>query len=182
MVIGELLGVEQVVSFHDRAGTNVTAVLKAEVRDMAVMLMDYVKTSKLSGQVLHNQSGRLRRSVTAKVEGDYGLITGIVGTNVEYAAAHEFGVDKHKIVTVHAYLRKCKNRNTYTMKAGKYFSPQGAAKLLKLSSQGVAFVHEFQRNQHTKLPERSFLRSALEELGPDIHADLRETVLKALNP
>ena len=182
MVIGQLLGVEKFVATMGSRQGEVVKVLKTEVRNLTVMLMGYVKASKLSGEVLHVQSGRLRRSITGRVEAGGTLVSGIVGTNVEYAAAHEFGIDKHMPVTVHAYLRKCKSRNTYIMKKGKYFSPQGAAKLMKLSSQGVAFVHEFQRNQHIHLPERSFLRSALADLGPDIRADLQEAIFKALNP
>jgi len=181
MVIAQLLGVERVVSFMEQAGSNVHEVVKTEVRNLAVMLMGYVKTSKLSGDPLHVQTGRLRRSITSRVvEEGAGLVSGVVGTNVVYAAAHEFGVDMIKQCTVHAFVRKCKSRNVYTMKKGKYFSLQGAVSMVKLSAEGIAHVGEFQRMQHIKLPERSFLRSALNELGPEIRADLAAAIMGCL--
>ena len=180
MVIGQILGVEPVIAFMDKAGSNVHQVLRTEVRQLAVMLMGYVKTNKLTGEVLHVKTGRLRRSITAKVTEGGTLISGVVGTNVEYAAAHEFGVNQFKIVTVRAYLRRCKSRDRYKMKKGKYFSLQGAAAKVTLAAEGMAYVHSFSRNQHTKLPERSFLRSALEELGPGIREDLAAAVMGAM--
>ena len=53
MVIGQLLGVEPVMAFMEKAGSNVHQVLRTEVRSLAVMLMGYVKTQKLTGEVLH---------------------------------------------------------------------------------------------------------------------------------
>ena len=181
MIIAQLVGVEPVISFMERGGSRLHDVLRTEVGKLAIMLMGYVKSNKLSGEVLKNQTGTLRRSINAKVvESGASLISGRVGTNVVYAAAHEFGVDQFKMVTVRAYLRKCKSRNAYTMKKGKFYSLQGAAGKVKLAAQGVAFVHSFTRNQHTKLPECSFLRSALNELGPDIRADLQAAIMGAL--
>ena len=180
MVIGQLLGVERVVLHFSQKESEVARVLRTEVRDLAIMLMGYVKADKLSGEVLHVQSGRLRRSITSRVEGAGPLVAGVVGTNVVYAAAHEFGIDQIKDCTVHAYLRKCKSRNVYAMKKGRYFSLSGAAAKVKLVAEGVAFVHEYTRHQHIKLPERSFLRSSLRELGPDIRADLLAAIEGAL--
>ena len=182
VMIAQLLGVEKVVTFMEQAGSNLHPVMRAEVKNLAVMLMGYVKSNKLSGDVLHVQTGRLRRSITSRVEEQGSLISGVVGTNVVYAAAHEFGVDETKDVTVHAYLRRCKSRNRYAMTKGRYFSPEGALKKLKLAAQGIAYVHEFTRKQHIKLPERSFLRSALDELGPGIQADLTAAMWGALKP
>lgn len=44
--------------------------------------------SHLSGQTLKRQSGTLAKSINYKMQGDF---TSVVGTNVKYAAIHEFG-------------------------------------------------------------------------------------------
>ena len=185
MVIGEILGVEKVVAFVGSRGPEVSKVLRLQVRNLAVMLSSYVKTNKLTGEVLKVQTGRLRRSITSKVLEQGSLVSGLVGTNVEYARAHEFGVDKFKVVTVRDYIRKCASRNSYGIKRGgaiKDGSGKTTGHALKhyLSAEGIAHVHSFQRNQHTKLPERSFLRTALAELAPGIREDLANAIRKAL--
>ena len=48
---------------------------------------------KLSGKVLHVRTGRLRSSVTSRVEGMGKDIMGKVGTNVVYAPVHEYGAE-----------------------------------------------------------------------------------------
>ena len=186
MVIGQILGVEKMIAVLGDKQDKVVKVLKTEVRQLAVMLMGYIKQSKLTGEVLHVRTGRLRRSITSKVVNDGPLVVGVVGTNVVYAKAHEFGVDKHMMVTVHEYLRRCKSRNTYAIKNGRRAVRDEGGKVIGhmlkrvLSSEGVAHVGEFQRNQHIHLPERSFLRSALADLGPDIRADLAEAIQRAI--
>jgi phage gpG-like protein len=177
-IIAEVAGGEQVVfSLGEKRGKVVDA-LKTEVRSLAMMLASYVKTNKLSGDPLHVRTGRLRRSITTKTEVSDTLISGLVGTNVEYGRAHEFGVDMHKTVTVREYLRK----TVASAKAAKGIGWRGGAAESVAHSQalGAALVHSFTRNQHINLPERSFLRSALAELGPAITEDLNNAVRRAL--
>lgn len=169
MVIAQLLGVEKVLSVMEQAGSNVHQVLRSEVRSLAIMLSGYVKTDKLSGEVLHVRTGRLRRSITFRVDEQGSLISGVVGTNVEYAAAHEFGMDEHKSVTVREYQR------TQHSKAISDWRRKHKMAV------GMVTVHSFTRNQHIHLPERSFLRSALAELGPDIRADLESAIRRAIS-
>jgi phage gpG-like protein len=184
MVIAELLGGPQVLNHLTSLPEEAQRVLKSEVRSLAVELAGYVKESKLTGEVLHVRTGRLRRSITFRVDEQGSQITGIVGTNVEYAAAHEFGVDMFKMVTVREYLRKCKSRNRYAITRGRAFTAEDGSKghMLKrvVSAEGVAVVHSFNRNQHIVLPEKSFLRSALKDLGPEIREDLEAAVRRAV--
>ena len=63
-------------------------VLKA-VREGALMLQ---RTAKEEVAV---DSGRLRGSITSRVTGEAKSVTGIVGTNVKYAADQEFGRGPH---------------------------------------------------------------------------------------
>ena len=178
MVIGQILGVEKVVTHLETQRADVQRVLRSEVRKLAIMLAGYVKTNKLTGEVLHVQTGRLRRSITFTVQDDGGLVSGLVGTNVEYGRAHEFGVDMHKRVTVREYLRRTKA----SLKAAKRIGWRGKNRIAVSRSAmlGAALVHSFTRDQHIKLPERSFLRSALAELAPGIREDLIAAVRGAL--
>lgn len=66
----------------------VRGVLKA-ARD----LQRHVQQDKLSGQVLHRRTGNLRSSINVKMEEDAKGVFASVGTNVVYAAIHEYGGD-----------------------------------------------------------------------------------------
>jgi len=54
-------------------------------------LAGYVKRQKLTGQVLRVRTGRLRNSITSKVEVKGNEVIGRVGTNVEYGRIWELG-------------------------------------------------------------------------------------------
>lgn len=128
------------------------SILRAVTR-LAIEIQGYVKTDKLSGQALHVRTGTLRRSINFKVVDTPVRIGATVGTNVEYAAAHEYGFQGP--VTVKAHLRQM------SMAFGKpVANPREIA------------VRSFVRQ--VNLPERSFLRSALQDFEPRILSDLRE--------
>jgi phage gpG-like protein len=57
----------------------------------ALLLERHIKTEKLSGQVLHVRSGRLRSSISHRLEQIGQDLTARVGTNLVYARIHEFG-------------------------------------------------------------------------------------------
>jgi phage gpG-like protein len=138
---------------------SVTPEARKRVRDtvsrLALQLLRHVKADKLSGQVLRNVTGTLRRSINQKVRDEQGAIIGSVGTNLSYARAHELGVDMHKAVQVRAHLR------TITQAWGR-----------PLATPRQVQVGPFSRNQHIHLPERSFLRSALDDMRPEIRQQL----------
>jgi HK97 gp10 family phage protein len=64
------------------------------VQSAAIGLSSYIKSGKLSGQILNVRTGTLRRSITAQTEDRGNEIVGQVGTNVKYAKFHEFGTRK----------------------------------------------------------------------------------------
>ena len=132
------------------------------IRRLAIKLQAKVKAEKLTGQVLHVRTGTLRRSINQQVfvEGD--AVFAIVGTNVRYAAAHEYGFNG--VVEVRGHVRKVASRSVY----------RGSRQTL----QGVSFVSAHQRN--VNLPARSFLRSALREMAPEIRRDLRAAAVGAV--
>lgn len=117
-----------------------------------------VKQSKLTGQVLHVRTGRLRRSIHSEMSSTPEEIIGIVGTDVAYARVHEFGFTGE--VNVRQHLRTIKQA------FGRSIEP----------TQILVGAH----GRHVSLPERSFLRSALQEMEPEILAGIRRAVVTAL--
>ncbi len=57
----------------------------------ALLLEAHIKQNKLSGQALRVRSGRLRSSISHRLERAGEDLTAVVGTNVVYARIHEFG-------------------------------------------------------------------------------------------
>jgi hypothetical protein len=123
----------------------------------SIMLVRYVKENKLSGQVLHVRTGTLRRKVNYRVTESSTAIVGQVGVKLAYARAHEMGLDVEE--TVREHLRTAKQA------FGRPISP-------------VTFSVRA-HTRHMKLPERSFLRSSLRELTPEIQAMIRAGVVAA---
>lgn len=135
-----------------------TAVHTAITR-LTIKMQGMVKADKLSGQVLNVRTGNLRRSVNQKVELDpmAGPI-GTVGTNEVYARPHEMGFKGE--VQIREHLR------TIKMAWGRTLAEPVTAPV----------------RSHTKqvnLPARSFLRSALEDIRPEIQPTIEREVVKA---
>lgn len=134
---------------------------------------------KLSGEVLHVRSGTLRRSVNRRVVEEGGSVVGSVGTNVRYAAPHEYGFTGD--VQVRGHSRRSarqlalarwrrKKDGTLVEVAGSYKKAGGGA--------GEVWVAPHVR--HVNMPERSFLRSTLREFSDKIRRDVRAAALEAL--
>lgn len=134
------------------------ALSKAMEREM-ISLARYVKEQKLSGQVLKNRTGTLRRKVNYQVTRSPAVIEGIVGVKVAYAAAHEYGIDK--MVHVKSYSRQMNI---------------AWGRRVELPRKIEVVAHQ----RHMKLPERSYLRSSLRELSPKIMNALNLAVAQAV--
>ena len=76
--------------------------LRRAVLRIGISVQAVVKDEKLSGQVLHVRTGTLRRSINFQPSEDTSGIYGSVGTNVEYAAIHEYGGQR---MPMRSYLR-----------------------------------------------------------------------------
>lgn len=180
-----MIGATIDTSDFDRAERLMRAAPKIFVEQMRLAnmesskaLIERIKAGKLRGQVLNRISGTLLRSWAAKVP-PAALTDGWLGgggTNLNYAIAHEFGVDKTKSVQVKAYTRRQESRSTFR---------RGAKTNLKtgdtsgVQAQGIAFVHSFTRQQHTVLKERRYARSSLEEIRDKIRTIHRYRIAKA---
>lgn len=86
----------------------------------------------------------LKRSITYEVQGN----SVAVGTNVPYAAAHQFGFDGTVLVRAH------RQRITARDIIRRSVTARGRIRKTKLAS-GIGFVKEHER--HMKMPERPFL-------------------------
>ena len=129
--------------------------LSSVIATLAQRLYDRVEDN-LSGAVLHRHSGRLASSIGLEVDG----LTASVGFDpaaVPYGAAQEFGAD------IRAHLIAAKNARALSfVVAGK-----------RVFAKHVMFPG-------AHLPERSFLRSALADLAPEIGAEIAAAVAEAV--
>ncbi len=161
MIKGWVIGDKEVVARLEAMPERLhTGVLRA-VTTLCLKLQRMVK-GKLSDDVLHVRTGTLRRGITQREDDSKESISGIVGTNVAYAARHEYGFTGTESVKEH--LR------TITKAFGK-----------EIKSGAVTFSVRA-HNRRVNYPPHSFLRSALTEMEPQIKASLEKAVGEAMNP
>ncbi|WP_026470034.1 hypothetical protein [Alkanindiges illinoisensis] len=158
MIEASVTGDSAVVASIREQYRKITTNVEQSIGRLTLKLLTRVKVNKLSGQVLNVRTGRLRRSITQKVVNTPSQITGIVGTNVEYARAHEIGFNGQ--VSVKAHLRQIK------MAWGKSITPRT--------------VEIRAHSRQVNLPEKSFLRSALTDMAPEIRQTLQQSVRQGI--
>jgi phage gpG-like protein len=146
VIAAEIRGEDEVVRRLRALPPKARELLRAEVEELALELVDNVKTDKLTGQVLNVRTGRLRRSIHHVMRVNGPEIAATVGTNVEYAARHEYGFTG--IEHVKAHMRRMGDR--------------------------MVKVRDFMRS--VKTPERSFLRSALAGMRSTIKDRLKDAL------
>jgi phage gpG-like protein len=156
------LQAEQFLAKLTGATPRLNAAVLAAVQRKAIEVQAAVKV-KLSGGVLHVRTGTLRRSINQKVTQEGDSTTAVVGTNVKYAAVHEYGFTGD--VTVPAHTRNNRRVSDVVTRKTK---PGGAQVDVR------AYV------MHMHMPERSFLRSTLADFAPSIREDIRTAALNAL--
>lgn len=157
MIEFSVQGEDAVIRMLSAKVPKITASVHGSIMRASIMLVRYVKENKLSGQVLKNRTGTLRRKVNYRVTETAGAITGSVGVKLSYARSHEYGLDTEEYVKAH--LRTIKQA------FGRPINP--------------VQVSVSAHTRHMKLPERSFLRSSLRELTPEIQAMIRAGVMGA---
>jgi len=150
-----VLGTDEAIK---RFATRRDAVSNAVFRQMLVEMQktaEYIRASKLSGQVLKNRTGTLRRSIHANASRTGNLIAGMVGTNVEYARYQELGTKAHVILPVRAKALAFKTATGETVFA--------------------------RRVNHPGFPPHPFLRPGVQERRAAILDGLHAAVVRALN-
>ena len=155
MIRAWIVGDDAVIARLDAIPGSVAAAVRRAVEGQAIALTRYVKGSKLSGQVLRNRSGLLRASISyALMIADQGL-TAQVGANVEYAHVHEYGGD-------------------FAIKAHQRMMTQAFGRPVAIPRMISVRAHD------AHYPERSFLRSSLEENAACIRAAIEAAVAEGI--
>jgi len=132
----------------------VRAALAAKIAELAQRLAEKIK-GNLSGAVLQSRGGALRDSIEADLGAD--MATFLAKT--KYAAAQEYGFAGAESVSAHS--------RTIKQAFGRAIAPK------------EVFVRAFSRQMN--LPERSYMRSALEEMQGDIAAELAQAIREGLS-
>jgi phage gpG-like protein len=118
-----------------------------------------VQQDKLSGQVLRSRTGSLRSSIDFRVDQSGSTLTATVFTDSRYAAAQEYGFTG--TVSVRASLRRIREA----------FGRPIAEKTISVRAY----------NRRMDLPERSFLRTALEDMTPAIRDEVEAALADAVS-
>ncbi len=155
----DLDGFDAAIARLEGLPATIGAALAAKAAEAAAALADRVRTDKLSGGVLNARSGALRDSIVADVSVEAAGVRATVGSNgdVKYAEIQEYG--------------------------GK----TAAHEILPVKAQALAFVASgalrfARRVQHpgSLIPERSYLRSTLDEMSDEIVATLTDAAAESL--
>jgi phage gpG-like protein len=125
---------------------------------LGIGLQSRIRQDKLSGQVLRSRSGALKASIAVATDRSDTAVTAMVSTGLDYAAAQEYGFSG--TVSVRSSLRRIKAA----------FGRPITAKTVNVGA--------FSRRMD--LPERSFLRSALDDMSSDIVAGVHDALREAI--
>jgi phage gpG-like protein len=154
----QLNGIEDASARLEAYPAALAAALDAKASELTTALVDLVQNDKLSGGVLNLRSGALRDSIVASVSTDADGVLASVGSegDIKYAAIQEYG--------------------------GK----TSAHEILPVKAQALAFVaagsqHFARRVEHpgSLIPERSYLRSSLDDMQGEILAALADAAAEA---
>lgn len=91
-----IAGQNELIERINAINSNIESSVSSTMLRMSILLQREVK-KKLSNDVLKVQSGNLRSSIHAEVEKSHGKIMAVVGTKVNYAATHEYGLTVNHI-------------------------------------------------------------------------------------
>jgi phage gpG-like protein len=157
MLTVEARGLTEALARVDGMGPKLQAALRDTVTQETFELQRHVVQDKLSGQVLNRRSGALSRSITARMTESAGTIRGIVGTNLAYGRIHEYGRTIHHPGSV---------------------AREGG--MLRFEVGGAVLFRKRTAPHEIRMPERSYLRSALRERREAFFAAVRATIARVL--
>lgn len=160
MILVTIDGVSQVLARLDALPATLRARLLDAVERLTSDAYDRV-LDRLGGGVLQRKTGRLMGAVTHAVADDGTTMSGTVSVDrgaAPYAAIQEYGGETR----AHAILPK-------------------TARALVFQKYGRTVFAKRVNHPGSRIPERSFLRSALAELEPQIHAALAAAASDAVS-
>lgn len=157
------------------------------------LTVSHVQQNYLTGprpEKLGVVTNRLRSSIRASLaRPTVTTVSSKIGTNVKYAAAHEYGFDG--MVTVRQHTRKNVRDDVFDLGLGisakrseiaefTYMTPKGRLKKgIKKVASAIVTVRSHQR--HMSMPARPFLAPAFEDRLPEYTESISEAVLAAWN-
>ena len=159
MISAHLVGDEQLLERLRALDDAVNAGLARCVVQLGIELQRNVQQDKLSGQVLKTRTGALKSSIDYRVDQSARGASAEVSTALQYGAAQEYGFTG--TVSVGASLRRIRQA----------FGRPIAEKTIS--------VRAYDRRM--ALPERSFLRSALEDMTPAIRDAVDAAIAEAVS-
>lgn len=159
MISGSLIGDDVLLDRLRQMPEVARAGVARAIAQLGIDLQNNVQQNKLSGEVLQVRTGSLRQSITVQINQSDASINATVSSNLGYAAAQEYGFAG--TVSIRAGLRQIKEA---------YGCPIAAK---------TVSVRSYRRRMD--LPERSFLRSALDDMTPDIDADIKDALREAIS-
>jgi phage gpG-like protein len=160
VITAYLVGDEQVLAWLRAAPEAVNSGLARAITKLGIDLQRQVQENQLTGQVLAIRSGSLKSSIDLRFDQSANGVTATVFSDSRYAGAHEFGFAG--TADVRASLRNIK---------------QAFGRPIPEKSINVRAY-----SRRMDLPERSFLRTALEDMAPIIRDEVDTAVGEALTP
>jgi len=160
MIDISFIGVNSLNDRLARMPDALAAALLAKSQALKDALVGNVRDGKLSGEVLAEKTGLLKNSIdgTAVDTGQGVSASVFVSGDVPYAAIQEYGGDTK------AHVIEALN-----------------GKALAFGWQGKQAFFTHVNHPGSAIPERSYLRSALEEMQGDIESDFMEALGEALS-
>ena len=149
------------VDFNE-VNERVRAEIRRTVNALTLRLQRTIQEDMLTGQRLNVQSGRLRGSVSSKVEEDKDWIEGTVGAGgalVPYAFAHEFGLKG--AMTIKAHLRMIK----------KVFGQPITLRQIMIKA----------HSRKVDMKERRFMRDSLDEVAKIVPKNIDAAIERGLS-
>lgn len=133
--------------------------LMQKTEALAVMLQSYIRTDKLSGQVLNARTGDLRRSIQKAVMAAPGLVIGRIFSSgdVKYAGIHEYGG-----------------------RTAAHVIMPNKAQALSFMMGGKRVVFAMVNHPGSQMPERSYMRTGLADKREEITIGLKEAAFFGL--
>jgi hypothetical protein len=159
VISAHLVGDEQLLQRLRELHDAINAGLARCITQLGIDLQRNVQQDKLSGQVLKTRTGALKSSIDRRVDQNARGAATTVFTELRYGAAQEYGFTG--TVSVGASLRRIRQA----------FGRPIAEKTIS--------VRAYDRRM--SLPERSFLRSALEDMTPAIGDAINAAVAEAIS-
>lgn len=162
----EITGDSSVIAKLGEKPAEIRARAKSSLDAWAMELAGYIKASKLSGQVLNRRKGRLSSSVhyVSSETTDSTSAGAAAGAGVPYARIHEFGGTIHHPGGTAYFISQLLGAKAFFV---SNLSPS-AAWLPRTRPHDIV------------MPERSYMRSSLDDKAPSGIQMLREAVKEAI--